>query len=115
MSWTVLIEDFLLTLHDRAYPILCNSVELIVEFFMSVGLGLLNLYVLYVLIGFVTYLLLSNCRKILPRRRVMFITAHPDDEVMFFGPSIMRLRETCDIYLLCLSYGEQPSSNSNLA
>lgn len=111
MSWSVLTKDFLLTIHDRAYPILCISVDLIIEIFMSVGLGLLNIWVLYIIIGFLNYWLLSTYREVFLKKRVMIITAHPDDEVMFFGPTIMRLRETCDIYLLCLSYGEQPSSN----
>ena len=34
--------------------------------------------------------------------RSLFITAHPDDEVMFFGPSILRAE---DPYILCLSRG----------
>lgn len=41
-------------------------------------------------------------------RRVLIVTAHPDDEAMFFGPTILSLanRPNCTIYLLCLSNGK---------
>lgn len=41
-------------------------------------------------------------------RRVLIVTAHPDDECMFFGPTILSLakRSNCTVYLLCLSNGE---------
>jgi len=36
----------------------------------------------------------------------LVVIAHPDDEVMFFGPTITSmLREGCDVYVLCFSYG----------
>ncbi|KAJ6633220.1 N-acetylglucosaminyl-phosphatidylinositol de-N-acetylase [Pseudolycoriella hygida] len=41
-------------------------------------------------------------------RRVLIVTAHPDDECMFFGPTILSLTqrsEPCTVYLLCLSNG----------
>lgn len=40
-------------------------------------------------------------------KRVLIVTAHPDDETMFFGPTILSLtrRYDCDVYLLCLSNG----------
>ncbi|XP_068156062.1 N-acetylglucosaminyl-phosphatidylinositol de-N-acetylase [Drosophila tropicalis] len=39
--------------------------------------------------------------------RVLFVTAHPDDECMFFGPLIYSLtqRDGCQVYILCLSNG----------
>lgn len=42
-------------------------------------------------------------------RRVLLVTAHPDDESMFFGPTILSLirRKDCKIYLLCLSNGKK--------
>lgn len=41
-------------------------------------------------------------------KRVLLVTAHPDDESMFFGPTILSLirRKDCNLYLLCLSKGE---------
>lgn len=49
--------------------------------------------------------------------RVLFVTAHPDDECMFFGPTILRLQQQttvppasgndkCLVYLLCMSAGD---------
>lgn len=41
-------------------------------------------------------------------RRVLLVTAHPDDESMFFGPTLLALarrRRRCQVYVLCLSNG----------
>lgn len=40
--------------------------------------------------------------------RVLLVTAHPDDECMFFGPTLLALkkRDDCQIFVLCLSRGE---------
>lgn len=40
-------------------------------------------------------------------KRVLIVIAHPDDESMFFGPTILSLtkRNDCQVYLLCLSNG----------
>jgi len=39
--------------------------------------------------------------------RVLFVTAHPDDECMFFAPTILTLTRCglYDVFLLCLSSG----------
>lgn len=48
-----------------------------------------------------------RCKRFQNVRRVLLVTAHPDDECMFFGPVIMKLKqEKCQIYLLCLSTGD---------
>uniref|UniRef100_A0A1B0CV86 N-acetylglucosaminylphosphatidylinositol deacetylase n=1 Tax=Lutzomyia longipalpis TaxID=7200 RepID=A0A1B0CV86_LUTLO len=41
-------------------------------------------------------------------RRILFVLAHPDDECMFFGPTILSLcqRDNCQVFLLCLSIGD---------
>ena len=42
-------------------------------------------------------------------RRVLLLTAHPDDECMFFGPTILALtaaETTHAVYSLCLSSGD---------
>lgn len=36
----------------------------------------------------------------------LLVTAHPDDECMFFTPSIVALRDRVTLYLLCLSTGD---------
>lgn len=44
--------------------------------------------------------------------RVLFVTAHPDDECMFFAPAIIKLTEfNATVYLLCLSSGTSPFNN----
>lgn len=39
--------------------------------------------------------------------RVLLVTAHPDDEAFFFGPTLITLkkRKNCTIFVLCLSQG----------
>lgn len=38
--------------------------------------------------------------------RALIVTAHPDDECMFFAPTIVRLAEfNASVHLLCLSEG----------
>lgn len=40
-------------------------------------------------------------------KRVLIVTAHPDDECMFFGPTIVNLRaRDIPVHLLCLSPGD---------
>ncbi|XP_054610223.1 N-acetylglucosaminyl-phosphatidylinositol de-N-acetylase isoform X2 [Dunckerocampus dactyliophorus] len=39
--------------------------------------------------------------------KALFVTAHPDDECMFFGPTIIRLVEfKVSVHLMCLSEGD---------
>uniref|UniRef100_A0A336M9X5 N-acetylglucosaminylphosphatidylinositol deacetylase n=1 Tax=Culicoides sonorensis TaxID=179676 RepID=A0A336M9X5_CULSO len=41
-------------------------------------------------------------------KRVLIVTAHPDDESMFFAPTILSLKErdeNCRVFILCLSNG----------
>lgn len=40
-------------------------------------------------------------------KRILIVTAHPDDECMFFGPTILSLSrlKNVQVYLLCLSNG----------
>lgn len=71
--------------------------------------------VAYVLLSLVVYILstlkivdlssgsiLNNVNK-----TVLIVTAHPDDECMFFGPLITSLvsQKSCSVYLLCLTNG----------
>lgn len=79
---------------------------------------LILLILAYLLICFSTYHLifrrfakrfnLINDVRLAQFRRVLIVTAHPDDECMFFGPTILSLtqrKEPCTVYLLCLSNG----------
>ena len=39
-------------------------------------------------------------------KNILIVIAHPDDEAMFFVPTIRRLRGANKLYLLCLSNGD---------
>ncbi|KAI5642601.1 glcNAc-PI de-N-acetylase domain-containing protein [Phthorimaea operculella] len=48
----------------------------------------------------------TRIRGALRAKRVLLVVAHPDDECMFFGPTVFRLCEQgADVHLLCLSNG----------
>jgi N-acetylglucosaminylphosphatidylinositol deacetylase len=40
------------------------------------------------------------------KKTILFVTAHPDDESMFFLPTILDLKYKFKINLLCLSNGD---------
>jgi len=40
------------------------------------------------------------------RKNVLFATAHPDDETMFFVPTIKALRSDYNLFLLCVTNGD---------
>lgn len=49
----------------------------------------------------------GNSKLLESHNHILFVTAHPDDECMFFGPSIQSLGKNCDISVLCLSIGNE--------
>lgn len=61
---------------------------------------------LYIFI--ITWKWLPFDREIRNSKRVLFIIAHPDDECMFFGPTILHYtrKSNCMVYLMCLSTGK---------
>lgn len=53
----------------------------------------------------------QSLKELKSARRVLFVISHPDDEVMFFGPTILGLlrgRPRTEVYLLCMSPGREP-------
>lgn len=67
------------------------------------------------------YLLISQLYSTAARRpagrmsRVLLVTAHPDDEVMFFGPTILSLLEAgCELFLLVMSPGREQGHTRKL-
>lgn len=50
---------------------------------------------------------LSSKTPLMNDSSALFVTAHPDDEAMFFGPSILHASKVnCTVFLLCLSTGD---------
>ena len=70
--------------------------------------------VLSIVLSFVisSSIICNNCpilkKKAYLSGRILFVTAHPDDECMFFGPSVLSAVENGrSVHLLCLSTGER--------
>ncbi|XP_020505615.1 N-acetylglucosaminyl-phosphatidylinositol de-N-acetylase [Labrus bergylta] len=97
-------------------PFACSLSSLHGLFTVTVKIMSVYLVVFVVL----SYLLLIKCIYYWHRRlfmksfkdvmnagiRTLIVTAHPDDECMFFAPTIIRLVELkADVHLLCLSEG----------
>lgn len=89
---------------------ICNLIEALEHIFFAT--------LVYVIVCLVIYILLfrSNLSRRFSKlnpinipkcKRVLIVTAHPDDESMFFGPTILTLaqRPNCKVHLLCLSNG----------
>ena len=55
--------------------------------------------------GLVTH---ARRREIKTARRVLLVTSHPDDECMFFGPTVLSLTRNpqVNVFLLCMSNGD---------
>jgi len=56
------------------------------------------------------YALIANAKRkeIKTARRVLLVTCHPDDECMFFGPTVLSLTKnpSVSLFLLCMSNGD---------
>lgn len=88
----------------------CHSFEALEHIIFCIGLYTILCLIVYLLIfrkwaaqwnRNATHLKFPQCK------RVLIVIAHPDDESMFFGPTILSLtkRNDCQVYLLCLSNG----------
>ncbi|KRT78966.1 hypothetical protein AMK59_8031 [Oryctes borbonicus] len=70
--------------------------------------------VAYLVICFVLYVvttrwdLIEFTRDVKNSERILIVIAHPDDECMFFGPTIQNFvnRKNCCLYLMCMSTGK---------
>ncbi|XP_046979706.1 N-acetylglucosaminyl-phosphatidylinositol de-N-acetylase [Schistocerca americana] len=97
-----IVRNFYNTLVDE-------SVQYAKDTTLHLTIGLLLYIVACVGVYFATVYLKVNRTwgKIKSVKRVLFVTAHPDDECMFFGPTILTLakQKDCGMYLLCLSNG----------
>ena len=71
---------------------------------------MVSIFVLVVILFLVVLLLFSfkgnRVLPLQPHSKVLLITAHPDDEVMFFSPVVRGLRMTGHrVFFLCVSTG----------
>lgn len=69
---------------------------------------LLFCFILYVVTNIVKPQFIKSSHFETGAKRVLVVTAHPDDECMFFGPFIIRLlkKQKTLVYILCLSKGD---------
>ncbi len=97
-------DEILAELFETPYPLA------MLAWWVAVAISLLSMFVL---------LLLQRWRNLTEEKtvtkaavgNVLLITAHPDDECMFFSPTLLTLTQTTEdsstrrVYLLCLSEG----------
>ena len=67
--------------------------------------SLLTTITAYIFIG-MYYLGTARWPSSYSNKRVLFVTSHPDDECMFFGPTIRYFKSVGQVFLLCLSKGD---------
>lgn len=80
------------------------------EYFRNAATTVSFFILLYMVLCFIIYRWCCYKKKkndiLQNSKRVLLVTAHPDDECMFFGPTLVNIiREGIDVYLLCLSNG----------
>lgn len=79
--------------------------DLLTTFGNYIVLGIL-VYILLNLFFYVVIIRSGNTYYIKNVKKALIVTAHPDDESMFFGPVILKLvSDKCRVYLLCLCPG----------
>lgn len=76
---------------------------------------LVSTIIFFLLAYFLAYQKASNIETIIKQnqantshkvaKKVLFVTAHPDDECMFFTPTIEAMKKESDLYILVLSNG----------
>uniref|UniRef100_A0A8D8YV19 N-acetylglucosaminylphosphatidylinositol deacetylase n=1 Tax=Cacopsylla melanoneura TaxID=428564 RepID=A0A8D8YV19_9HEMI len=84
---------------------------------------LVTLTVIYCIISVLAYFLYLLIKRFVKNasqndssmKRVLIVTAHPDDECMFFGPTILNLRlRNVHVSLLCMSAGDSPPNSKQV-
>ena len=61
---------------------------------------------IFLLVFIYSVLRIFFVHKSIRNKEILLLTAHPDDEIMFFYPTIKELCKCNDLYLLCLSNGD---------
>ncbi|XP_071448751.1 N-acetylglucosaminyl-phosphatidylinositol de-N-acetylase [Hetaerina americana] len=115
-TWFLYYEKIVVTLKEQFDILLEESCVYFRESAHQIGFAILA----YLLFCIAFYYISAYVRGRSDRghlknvKRVLFITAHPDDECMFFGPVILNLaqRKDCELFLLCLSTGNKDNKGS---
>lgn len=66
---------------------------------------ILNVYIIIPALVWNLIIFLKKDYKLLRQKHILLVIAHPDDECMFFAPSILSLAPRNNIQVLCLSHG----------
>lgn len=105
ISFYLLLNDLTNTLREYFFNFLNYLEDTVEHLVLSCILYIILCILLYLLI--ITWKWLPFDREIRNSKRILFITAHPDDECMFFGPTILYYtrKKNCVVYLMCLSTG----------
>jgi N-acetylglucosaminylphosphatidylinositol deacetylase len=79
--------------------------------YYSTILQFLNIYIVLTVIVYIVHLLYqkwttNDGSKNAKLINVCLVIAHPDDECMFFGPTLINMSKSCNIYILCLTKGD---------
>ncbi|XP_066255707.1 N-acetylglucosaminyl-phosphatidylinositol de-N-acetylase [Euwallacea similis] len=104
------LSQFLASFCDSVDFFLVNLEIYVVDTVEHLILGL----ICYILLCVTLYMciaqlgLLGFTEDMRHAKRILFITAHPDDEVMFFGPTIFHYTQkpNCIVFLMCMSSGK---------
>lgn len=105
-SFTLFLEEISESIYSTVSSLATNFIDTVEH--------LILLCVLYTIICIVLYLaickwdILQFNREPRNAKRILFVIAHPDDECMFFGPTVLHYtrRKNSLVYLLCLSTGQ---------
>lgn len=98
------IADFFYGLAGRIKEYTREAVEHLI---LTVLIYCVLCVLLYV--GIVRWRILEFRRDVRNPKRVLLVIAHPDDECMFFGPTVLNFtgNRDCTLYVMCLSTGER--------
>ena len=71
------------------------------------GISVVRYFMVYYQFTFVIlFIFMSETQKLVQGKNIALITAHPDDEAMFFTPTLLHLKENgYNVSLLCLCKG----------
>lgn len=105
ISGFLTLNEFTNILREYSFNFLNYLLDTVEHLIISCFLYITICILLYLCI--ITWKWLPFDKEIRNSNRVLFIIAHPDDECMFFGPTILYYtrKKNCSVYLMCLSTG----------